>query len=76
MFRLSNQPDIEIEFVIDTGFEGALTLPPKAVAALGLPYYQEIDANLANDSSVSVDVYKASIVWNGKECNVAVLATT
>ena len=34
--RQPNRPDMEIEFVVDTGFEGALTLPPSAVAALGL----------------------------------------
>lgn len=32
--RLLNQPDIIIEFVVDTGFTGYLTLPPQAVAAL------------------------------------------
>jgi len=25
VFRLPNRPDIEIEFVVDTGFEGALS---------------------------------------------------
>ena len=38
-FGLPSQPDIEIECVIDTGYEGALALPPEAVAALGLPFY-------------------------------------
>lgn len=36
--RLSGRPDIEVECVIDTGFEGALTLPPAMIATLGLPY--------------------------------------
>jgi len=40
--RLPNQSGLEIEFVVDTGFEGALTLPPTAVAALGLPFFQEM----------------------------------
>ena len=73
-FRLLNRPDLVIEFVVDTGFEGALTLPKAAVAALGLPFHQDIDANLADDSNVSTDVHRATIVWEGLLLNVAVLA--
>jgi predicted aspartyl protease len=37
-FRLTNQPDFSVEFVIDTGFTGSLCLPPEAIAVLGLPF--------------------------------------
>lgn len=74
IFRLPNQPDVEIEFVVDTGFEGALTLPPAAVSALGLPFFQEMDANLANDVSIRTDVHIATIVLDGQERDVLVLA--
>ena len=74
IFRLTDYPDIEIQCVVDTGFEGFLTLPAAAVAQLGLPYLIKINANLANNSSVETDVYLATIVWNGVERNVAVLA--
>ncbi len=30
-FRLSNRPDLPIEFVVDTGFTDQLCLPPEAV---------------------------------------------
>src|SRR5262249_33097661 len=73
-FRLLNQPDLGIECVVDTGFEGALALPPDAIAALGLPFYQGIFANLADNSNVSVDAYQAVIVWKGQDVSVAVLA--
>ena len=72
--RLPDQPDFAIEFVVDTGFEGALALPPDAVITLGLPFYQGIYANLADNSNVSVDAYRATIVWKGQELTVAVLA--
>jgi clan AA aspartic protease len=65
---------IEIECVVDTGFEGFLTLPPSIVAELGLPYLININANLADNSSVETNVYLATIIWNGAERNVAVLA--
>ena len=73
-FRMQNQPDIVIECVVDTGFEGALALPADAVAALGLSFYQGIFANLADNSDVSVDAYRALIIWKGQEVDVAVLA--
>lgn len=65
---------IEIECVIDTGFEGFLTLPPAVIADLDLPYLISINANLADNSSVETNVHLATILWNGTERNVAVLA--
>ena len=59
---------------MDTGFEGALTLPAQAVAALGLPFFQEMDANLANDMSFRTDVPVATIVLDGQDVDVLVLA--
>jgi clan AA aspartic protease len=66
--------DVEIDCVIDTGFEGALTLPPDIVAALGLPYVTRISANLANDMNVMTRIHQATIIWHGIEREVAVLA--
>jgi clan AA aspartic protease len=65
---------VEIECVVDTGLEGFLTLPSSVIAALGLPYLININANLANNSSVETDVYLATVVWNGVERNIAALA--
>ncbi|HZP81947.1 MAG TPA: clan AA aspartic protease [Chthonomonadaceae bacterium] len=74
-FRLPGQPDISIEFVVDTGFTGALTLPLPAVTALKLLYSEETYANLATDQDVALPVYEATIVWNGVERDVRVIAT-
>lgn len=74
LFRLPGRPDLAIECVVDTGFAGALTLSPDAITALGLPFFQEIDANLANDADVKTAVHIATIVWDGREVEVAVLA--
>ncbi|MDF5724879.1 MAG: clan AA aspartic protease [Rhizonema sp. PD37] len=51
-----------------------MTLPPAAIAKLGLTYITRINANLANNSNVATDIYLATILWNGEECDVAVLA--
>ncbi len=73
-FRMPNQPDFSIEFVIDTGFTGSLCLPPEAFAVLGLPFEYETPANLANNSNVFLKVYTATILWNGAEQEVNVFA--
>ena len=73
-FQLRGQACVQIECVVDTGFEGALTLPAAAVAAMDLPYVTELIANLADNTSVRTDVHAATIEWAGAEGEVAVLA--
>jgi clan AA aspartic protease len=74
LFRLRNQPDLRIEFVVDTGFEGALTLPVAAVTALRLSHVTQLDAHLADRSRAKVLVHEATIIWDGQDIQVAVLA--
>lgn len=74
LVRLEDKSDIEIEFVIDTGFEGFLTLPPDLVAKLSLPYIAKIQANLADNSKTTTNAHAIKIVWNGTEREVIVLA--
>jgi len=74
IFCLTGSPSLEIKCVIDTGFEGFLTLPPAAIATLGLSYVTRINANLADNSNIATDVYLATILWNGTERDVPVLA--
>jgi clan AA aspartic protease len=75
IFRLTNRPDLAIEFVIDTGFTDYLCLPPEAVALLRLPFKYAMPANLANNSEVMLPVHEAIVLWNGEEKEVRVLAT-
>lgn len=75
IFRLPNQPDFTIEFVIDTGFTEFLSLPPAAVNLLGFPFVYDMYANLADNSRVLLPVHQASIIWNGEEREIHVLAT-
>lgn len=73
-FRVPGHGDLQIECVIDTGFEGAITLPPAAALTLGLPFLTELTANLADGTDVRTDVYVATVLWDGVEREVAVLA--
>jgi predicted aspartyl protease len=36
-FFLGNGMDFSIDFIVDTGFNNYLTLPPQAIAAMSLP---------------------------------------
>ena len=56
----------EIEVVIDTGFNGFLTLPPALVAELGLTFQSEGSATLANGSVETFDIYGVTMLWDGQ----------
>lgn len=56
----------ELEAVIDTGFNGFLTLPPALIAALGLPWLCRQQGQLADGSLLTFDVYVATVVWQGQ----------
>ena len=54
----------EVDAVIDTGFNGYLTLPPTMVAELGLPVVGEAEAVLADGKEAVFDVYGVTVVWD------------
>jgi clan AA aspartic protease len=65
---------VEVECVVDTGFEGFLTLPSAVITDLGLVYLAPLRANLADNSHIVTNVHQATIVWNGVEREIPVLA--
>ncbi|WP_309738382.1 clan AA aspartic protease [Chamaesiphon sp. OTE_20_metabat_361] len=73
-FRLSNQPDFQIEFVVDTGFNDYLTLPPQAISAMNLPQYSNTSVRLADGTETMLSIHSATIVWDETEIIVPVLA--
>ena len=56
----------EVEMVVDTGFNGFLTLPSNLVAELGLPYRGRGRAILANGSQDFFNVWGVTVVWDGQ----------
>jgi clan AA aspartic protease len=55
----------EVEGMVDTGFNGWLTLPPSVIATLGLTWVQRGRAVLADGSSVLYNTYEGVIEWDG-----------
>ncbi|HVS34405.1 MAG TPA: clan AA aspartic protease [Gemmataceae bacterium] len=64
----------DVEVVIDTGFNGFLTLPPALIAALGLPWLCRQQGQLADGSVLPFDVYVATVDWDGQPRSVEVEA--
>ena len=56
----------EVAAVVDTGFNGYLTLPPTLVAELGLSVVGAGQAILADGSEASFDVYGVTVVWDSQ----------
>jgi clan AA aspartic protease len=75
VFRLPEQPDFSLNFIIDTGFNDHLTLPPQAVTAMNLPLYSTTSARLADGSETLLSIHLATIVWNNRETIVPILAS-
>jgi clan AA aspartic protease len=72
--RGPSEQEGEVEFVLDTGFNGVITLPPAACAALGLPYVRPQPAGIAGGGRIMLEVYECNLLWDGAERNVEVLA--
>ena len=66
------QSEIETEAVLDTGFNGALALPPDLIAELGLHFKYRGPAALADGTEISLDIHEALISWNGRLLRVLV----
>ncbi len=68
-----NRPWQQTEAVIDTGFNGFLTLPPALVHSRRLPLVGNRRAALGDGSVVVLDVYFAAVLWHDQEREVLVL---
>lgn len=64
----------EVEAILDTGFNGFLTLPSALVAALGLPWLSRQQGQLADGTFQVLEVFAATIRWDGQARTVEVEA--
>lgn len=56
----------EREMVVDTGYNGFLTLPLETVAELNLSHFGRGRVQLADGSLEIFEMYLASVVWDGQ----------
>jgi clan AA aspartic protease len=55
-----------IDTVIDTGFNGFLTLPSAIIATLALPWNASDIVTLGDGSETLFDLYAATVIWDGQ----------
>jgi clan AA aspartic protease len=65
---------VTVSAVVDTGFNGALTLPASNIRTLALQLHGTRDALLADGSSLRLDVYRGTVIWDGSPRAIQVLA--
>lgn len=63
---------IEVTAVIDTGFNGWLSLPSQVIASLGLRWRRRARAELADGTSSVFDVFIASVIWDNATLTIPV----
>jgi clan AA aspartic protease len=78
VLRLSVRDSVDqshdVDAVIDSGFNGFLTLPPALIATLGLSWLCRQQGQLADGSIQAFDVYVATVDWDGQPRTVEVEA--
>ncbi len=66
---------ITVDAVIDTGFTSFLSLPLSVITNLGLPWHYRDVGTLGDGSEVVFEIYKASVIWDGQNQIVDVVAS-
>ena len=61
-----------IDAVVDTGFNGFLTLPSSLIQELGLVWRRRGRAMLADGRDSLFDIYEATVTWNNRPRRIAV----
>ncbi len=64
----------EVKAVVDTGFDGELTLPMELILRLGYARIGTVGATLADGSNVETEFFAGHVSWHGVRRAVAVLA--
>ena len=65
----------DIEAVIDTGYNGFLTLSTALMMELELPFFGTGRAILANGEEVEFGVHDVTVLWDGQERHVRAAVT-
>lgn len=63
---------INIDAVIDTGFDGSLSLPPALISRLNLLLQGSARTVLGDGSKIVFDFYEATVIWDGLTRRVSV----
>ncbi len=62
----------EIEAIIDTDFDGCLSLPSSLIVSLSLAWRERGRALLADGSESVFDIYEGTVLWDGQARRIPV----
>ena len=62
-----------VQAVLDTGFDGELSLPESLISELGFPLYDDFVSTMADGRKAKFLGYDGNIVWHGRRRSVLVL---
>lgn len=68
----ANGQEHEFEAIVDTGFNGWLSLSPALITFLNLPFRNRGRAILADGSESVFDSYEATVHWDGQRRRIAI----
>ena len=72
MVRGRQGQTFETEAIVDTGYNGSLTLPSNLISELGLPFLRQGAAVLGDGQEIAFDVYEGAVLWDGKIRRIAI----
>ena len=64
-----------VDTVIDTGFNGFLSLPSTVIATLNLPWSASDIVTLGDGSQTLFDIYTAMVIWDGQYREIDIAAS-
>jgi len=64
--------DQEVEAVVDTGFDGYLSLPPALISNLELPWKRRGLAVLADGSETVFDIHEGTVDWHKQNRRITI----
>lgn len=71
---ISNDEQIHtVEMVIDTGFEGDLSLPTSIIQDMGFQPFDDYHLTLANGEEILVAGWEGKVMWRGRRRTVLVV---
>jgi clan AA aspartic protease len=68
-------PKVTVDAVIDTGFTSFLSLPLSIIMELDLTWHYRDFGTLGDGSEVVFELYKASVIWDGQNKIIDVVAS-
>ena len=71
----SNGRAENVDAVIDTGFDGLLTVSSDLVSRLQLPFLETRSYELGDGNPVNLDIHRITVIWDGQDRDIEALVT-